>query len=312
MTTQSTTKTLSMGWILGLAIPAALLVGCAAALPPKELVDARAAYQRAQTSKGAELQPVPLHEAKLALDAAEASFVQEPEATRTVSLAYVASRKAELAESQGNIAGAVAMRGQAEKDLVALQGQALANTKAGLANAQDELARTKGQLNQTQGQLNMTAEQLAAEKKAREAAEKRARDAMDKLAVAAALSIKEETRGTVIVLPGSVLFASNKWDLLPGAQEKLNAVAEALKNQEDHKMVVEGHTDSQGTEASNLELGQKRAQAVRDYLVSRGVKAETISATGIGQSRPIADNKSPEGRANNRRVEIIVRPIEKR
>ena len=312
MTTQSTTKTLSMGWILGLAIPAALLVGCAAALPPKELVDARAAYQRAQTSKGAELQPVPLHEAKLALDAAEASFVQEPEATRTVSLAYVASRKAELAESQGNIAGAVAMKGQAEKDLVALQGQALANTKAGLANAQDELARTKGQLNQTQGQLNMTAEQLAAEKKAREAAEKRARDAMDKLAVAAALSIKEETRGTVIVLPGSVLFASNKWDLLPGAQEKLNAVAEALKNQEDHKMVVEGHTDSQGTEASNLELGQKRAQAVRDYLVSRGVKAETISATGIGQSRPIADNKSPEGRANNRRVEIIVRPIEKR
>jgi outer membrane protein OmpA-like peptidoglycan-associated protein len=312
MTTQSTTKTLSMGWILGLAIPAALLVGCAAALPPKELVDARAAYQRAQTSKGAELQPVPLHEAKLALDAAEASFVEEPEATRTVSLAYVASRKAELAESQGNIAGAVAMKGQAEKDLVALQGQALANTKQGLASAQDELARTKGQLNQTQGQLNMTAEQLAAEKKAREAAEKRARDAMDKLAVAAALSIKEETRGTVIVLPGSVLFASNKWDLLPGAQEKLNAVAEALKNQEDHKMVVEGHTDSQGTEASNLELGQKRAQAVRDYLVSRGVKAATISATGIGQGRPIADNKSPEGRANNRRVEVIVQPIEKR
>ena len=312
MTTQSTTKTLSMGWILGLAVPAALLVGCAAALPPKELVDARAAYQRAQTSKGAELQPVPLHEAKLALDAAEASFVQEPEATRTVSLAYVASRKAELAESQGNIAGAVAMKGQAEKDLVALQGQALDNTKKGLASAQDELARTKGQLNVTQGQLNMTAEQLAAEKKAREAAEKRARDAMDKLGVAAALSIKEETRGTVIVLPGSVLFASNKWDLLPGAQEKLNAVAEALKNQEDHKMVVEGHTDSQGNEASNLELGQKRAQAVRDYLVSRGVKAETISATGIGQGRPIADNKSPEGRANNRRVEVIVQPIEKR
>jgi outer membrane protein OmpA-like peptidoglycan-associated protein len=304
MTTQST-KTLSAGWILGLAIPAVLLVGCASVTPPKELVDARAAYQRAQTSKAAELQPVPLHEAKLALDAAEASFVEAPEAARTVSLAYVASRKAELAQSRGNIADAVAQKGQAEKDLVSLQGQALANTRQGLQSAQDELARTRGQ-------LNMTAEQLEAEKNARQAAEKRARDAMDKLGMAAALSVKEETRGTVIVLPGSVLFASNKWDLLPGAQEKLNAVAEALKNQDDHKILVEGHTDSQGNEQSNLELGQRRAQSVRDYLVSRGVKTETISAVGIGQIRPIADNKSPEGRANNRRVEVIVQPIEKR
>jgi outer membrane protein OmpA-like peptidoglycan-associated protein len=300
-----TTKTTFVGRILSLAIPAVLLIGCASTAPPKELVEARSAYQRAQSSKGAGLQPVPLHEAKLALDAAEASFTQEPQSERTISLAYVAGRKADLAESRGNIADAVARKEQAEKDLVSIQGQALANTKQGLQNTQAELART-------QGQLNMTSNQLEVEKSAREAAEKRAREAMEKLAIAAALSIKEETRGTVIVLPGSVLFASAKWDLLPGAQEKLNAVAEALKNQDDHKILVEGHTDSQGNEQSNLELGQRRAQSVRDYLVSRGVKSETITAVGIGQVRPIADNRSPEGRANNRRVEVIVQPIERR
>jgi outer membrane protein OmpA-like peptidoglycan-associated protein len=294
-----------MGWILGLVLPAALMIGCAATMPPKELVDARAAYQRAEMSKGAGLMPVPLHEARLALDSAEAAFVNDAESGRTVGLAYVAERKAQLAEAQGNTAEASAQKTQAQKDLAALQTQDLAATKQGLASAQSELSRT-------QGQLNLTAEQLAVEKKAREAADKRAREAMDKLGMAAALSIKEEPRGTVIVLPGSVLFASNKWELLPSARVKLDAVAEALKNHEDHKMVVEGHTDSQGTEESNVELGQKRAQSVRDYLVARGVKSETIAAMGLGENRPIADNNSPEGRANNRRVEIIVQPIERR
>src|SRR3954471_18497355 len=158
----------------------------------------------------------------------------------------------------------------------------------------------------------MTGKQLEEEKKARELAEKRARDAMDKLAVAAALAVKEEPRGTVITLPGAVLFPTAKWDLLPGAREKLDQVAEALKNQADHKMIVEGHTDSQGTESSNMELSQRRAQSVRDYLVSRGVPNEIISAQGLGQGRPVADNRTPKGRQNNGRVEIVVQPVEKR
>ena len=73
-------------------------------------------------------------------------------------------------------------------------------------------------------------------------------------------------------------------------------------------MVVEGHTDSQGADAMNQELSQKRAESVRTYLVSRGIAADRITAQGFGPSRPIADNTSPEGRANNRRVEIVVKP----
>jgi outer membrane protein OmpA-like peptidoglycan-associated protein len=145
----------------------------------------------------------------------------------------------------------------------------------------------------------------------RDAAEKRAKDAMEKL-TATVGTVKQESRGTVITIPGSVLFASGKSTLLPGAQAKLNAVADALKDQADHEIVVEGHTDTQGSDATNLELSQKRAQAVRDYLVAHGVPTSRVRAQGLGESKPVADNKTAEGRANNRRVEIIVSPSEEK
>jgi outer membrane protein OmpA-like peptidoglycan-associated protein len=275
-----------------------IVAGCGTSLPPRELVDARAAYEKAKTGEASQLKPDLVHEAKVALDQAEGAFSDDPNADRTRDLSYIAQRKSELAVAQAGQAAAVAQKEQASKDLMQLQAQGL--------------QRAQGELSQTRQKLEMTGQQLEAEKKAREAAEKRARDAIDKLAVAAALAVKEEPRGTVITLPGAVLFPSAKYDLLPGAREKLDQVAEALKNQADHKMVVEGHTDSQGTESSNMELSQRRAQAVRDYLVSRGVPSEIITAQGLGQSRPVADNRTAEGRQNNRRVEIIVQPVEKR
>jgi outer membrane protein OmpA-like peptidoglycan-associated protein len=280
--------------------------GCATGPAPKELVDARAAYSKAQSGEAGKLTPAQVHEAKVSLDAAERAYLDDSESARTRDLAYVAQRKSEWAEAQGNAASASAQRDAAQKELASL-------TQSNLARAQQGLQAAKGELAQNKQALNMTAEQLAAEKKAREAAEKRMRDAMDKLAVAAALAVKQEERGTVIVLPGSVLFATNKWDVLPAAQVKLDQVAEALKSQQDDsKMVVEGHTDSQGDDKHNLELGQKRADSVRNYLVGKGVKAEHITAVGIGEGRPVADNNSAEGRANNRRVEIIISAIERR
>jgi outer membrane protein OmpA-like peptidoglycan-associated protein len=74
-------------------------------------------------------------------------------------------------------------------------------------------------------------------------------------------------------------------------------------------MIVEGHADSQGAAEYNQELSQRRAEAVRTYLVSRGISAERVSAQGFGLTRPIADNASAEGRANNRRVEIVVQQV---
>jgi outer membrane protein OmpA-like peptidoglycan-associated protein len=293
---------------LGLVVTslvASLSLGCGSVPPPRELQDARAAYEKAQAGKAAQLTPADLHDAKVALDNAEQAFGNDPKADRTKDLAYVAERKAELAESRAGTLAATQDKDKAERDRSELTGKELARTK-------EQLQATGQQLQATGAQLAATNQQLVAEKAAREAAEKRARDAMDKLAVAAALAVKEESRGTVITLPGNVLFTTGQATLLPAAQEKLNQVADALKNQEDHKIVVEGHTDSQGSEASNMDLSQRRAQSVRDYIVSRGVTSDKVSAVGIGQNRPVADNRTVEGRAQNRRVEIIVQPIEKR
>ncbi|HEX2676063.1 MAG TPA: OmpA family protein, partial [Polyangiales bacterium] len=148
---------------------------------------------------------------------------------------------------------------------------------------------------------------------AREAAEERERDAMRKLAAAAALSVKEESRGTVIVLPGSVLFTSGKAELTPEAQQKLGLVADTISPQaKNHDITVEGHTDSKGTPESNQVLSESRARAVADFLISRGVPPQSITSVGIGQNRPVADNATAEGRANNRRVEIVIKPREPR
>ena len=71
---------------------------------------------------------------------------------------------------------------------------------------------------------------------------------------------------------------------------------------------VEGYTDSRGKDEHNLDLSQRRAEAVRRYLVSRGYPDDKIQAKGLGKERPVADNGNAEGRANNRRVEIVIEP----
>ena len=282
------------------------LAGCASTPPPRQLLDARAAYNQARMGKAAQYTPADLHTAKVALNAAEQAFQDDPESPRTFALAYVALRTAQLVEARGNTKAAEADAKRAEQDYEKLQEEEVARTKGALARAQSELAM-KGQ------QLATTNEQLAAERQAREEAEQRYHDAMQKLAAAAAINVKEETRGTVIVLPGSVLFDTGKSTLTPAAQQKLTLVAGTIAPQaEEHDIVVEGHTDSRGSHDYNMQLAQERAQSVMNYLVSRGVPAESITAVGIGPDRPIADNSTRDGRAENRRVEIIIKPAEKR
>jgi outer membrane protein OmpA-like peptidoglycan-associated protein len=134
--------------------------------------------------------------------------------------------------------------------------------------------------------------------------EKRTADAVAELAAIAA--VKEEERGLVVTLSGGVLFRSAESTLLSSAKVKLDQVANALLSVRARNLIVEGHTDSQGSASYNQGLSQRRADAVRDYLVQRGYPTDRIQARGKGKGSPIADNASPEGRANNRRVEIII------
>jgi outer membrane protein OmpA-like peptidoglycan-associated protein len=266
------------------------LAGCAATPPPPELLNARAAYIRAESGHASQYKPDSLHEAKVALDKAEIAYADDPASQATKDIAYLALRRSELADIEARDYVAVQEKARAERELAGL--------------TQNQLSRTRQQLASASERLSGAEQQLANERAARDAAEKRAKDALDKLAASAA--VKQESRGTVITIPGNVLFATGKSTVLPGAQAKLNAVADALKDQADHEIIVEGHTDSQGSDTFNQELSQSRAQAVRDYLVSRGVPANRVRTVGVGETRPIADNASVEGRALNRRVEIIV------
>jgi outer membrane protein OmpA-like peptidoglycan-associated protein len=102
-----------------------------------------------------------------------------------------------------------------------------------------------------------------------------------------------------------VLFETGQSDLLPGAQDRLNRVADFLKNS-PRSVVVEGYTDSTGSASKNQKLSTQRAESVRDYLVAQGVPSDRITAQGKGASSPVASNAKSEGRAMNRRVEIVL------
>ena len=259
---------------------------CATAAPPPELVSARASHDSAKLGAAATYNPAGLHTAIKALDAAERAFARDGDTGGTRDLAYVADRRARIAEARGNATRLT----QGEQRTIA-----------------EMHSRTSTQLDSANQRLAAQNQALVTERTAHAAAEKRATQAAADLAKVA--SVKEESRGMVITLSGGVLFASSKSELLPTAQLKLNSVADALTQQDpDAKMVVEGHTDSQGGASYNQALSERRADTVREYLVSRGVAADRVSSQGFGSSRSVADNGSAEGRANNRRVEIVVEP----
>jgi outer membrane protein OmpA-like peptidoglycan-associated protein len=272
--------------------------GCSTALPPPELVTARGIYDRAAHGPTAQVDPTDLHTAKEALDAAERSFSSDGDTQDTRDLGYTAGRRTETAETRARAMMAMAQTQKVVADMNASTTSQAQRSSADLGRANQALASQGAEL-QAQGT------QLQNEVQRRKDAEKRAAQAAADLARIA--SVKQEARGMVITLSGSVLFTSGSATLLPGAQAKLNDVADALTKQDpESKMVVEGYTDSQGSASSNQDLSQRRAQSVRDYLVSRGIAGDRVTSEGYGPGRPVADNGSAEGRANNRRVEIVV------
>ncbi len=289
---------MKMNQILFVVASASLFVGCAAVVP-QELARAREAFKQASAGDAAKVAPAELHVASQALAKAEKSFKDTEGSFQTKDLAYVAQRKAELADATAAIATAQKNQAAAKAEFQVAQGTIIEKQKKAQADTNNALAESERAGEATQ-------EKLAAEKAARAAAEKRAADALAALAKMAA--VKEEPRGTVITLSGSVLFASNQSILLPEAQARLDDVVAVLMATAERNVVIEGHTDSQGGSNFNMDLSQSRADAVRAYLVRGGYLADRIKAHGLGEGHPVADNGNPEGRANNRRVEIIIEP----
>jgi outer membrane protein OmpA-like peptidoglycan-associated protein len=119
------------------------------------------------------------------------------------------------------------------------------------------------------------------------------------------LPTRPTERGLVSEI-GGVQFAVGTANLTARARESLANFAGVVSSYPSLKYVIEGHTDSTGSDAANRELSLKRALAVRDYLIASGIPASATDVAGLGSSMPIADNSTSDGRSRNRRVEIVV------
>jgi len=285
---------------------AGMMSGCATTAPT-ELVDARAAFTASNNGLAAKLTPTELHDAWIVLSKANKEYDEHGDTTVCRDYSYIALNKLQLADVKARTEQDRQKIAEAVRAGVVVRDNQVKTTQAALSSTREQLKEERRDSTAKSAEIEKTAEQLETEKQARLTAETRLAGAMRDLATIAA--VKEDARGMVITLSGSILFASNKYALLNTAMTKLDQVAEALKAQDaDKQMVVEGHTDSQGSDRINQPLSLNRADAVRNYLVSRGVHSDKISAIGMGSSHPLLDNKNAENRANNRRVEIIIQP----
>lgn len=294
-------------------------IGCASTQPSDQLVAARRAYQEAAQGPADRLVPARLYEARAALVEAEEAQREDPDSLRAVSLAYIAERRAQEATAlaeQSQSRYQIAQAKQREQEVLRNQRDvaqlSLEEAQKELAQVRDrlratgtELGESTDQLRQRETDLARREQELQAERAARAQAEQTAKEAvasLDKLA-----KIQQDSDRTVITLSGQVLFASGKATLLPTARMRLAQVATALKTQTPETIItVNGYTDSIGDAATNMQLSRERADAVRDFFVSQGIDASRIRSVGHGQENPIASNDTPEGRANNRRVELVL------
>lgn len=310
-------------WI-AVAAAGGALSACASSAPSEQLVEARRTYDLARTSKAAQLVPAEVLEAQQALERAEAAHAEDANSFEERSTAYVAQRKAQEAMVQAEIAEARLNQERWERQYTELQDELrrrarseLEQTRMNLRDIENQLGAVRQELSDRSDTLGERAQELQRleqelearkaeleqQREARQQAEQKYQAAMQSLQELGTL--KEEQRGLVLTLTGAVLFRTAQADLLPIAEQKLNRVAEALKMQEG-TIVIEGHTDSRGADEMNQRLSQERAESVRQYLISQGVDPDRVRAVGRGEQQPIATNDTAEGRAMNRRVEIVI------
>jgi outer membrane protein OmpA-like peptidoglycan-associated protein len=279
------------GFVLALACAA-----CGAAAPSTELLSARNAYAVARNGEAAQLNPTGVHEAYEALQAAEAVHKDDGGSQREKHYAYIAQRKSELAISAAGESLARKEQQRAEETYKSQLEQQSRQASRQNDQYESQLTEAQRQLQQHTQSLQLSQQQLQEAKLAADQAQAELR---------AAEAIREEEGRMVISLSG-VLFETGGDQLSKLAERRLDTVAHALGAYPNRPIVIEGYTDAQGSEAKNQELSQRRADQVREYLERRGVPAAQLRSVGKGEANPVASNETAEGRANNRRVEIIV------
>jgi outer membrane protein OmpA-like peptidoglycan-associated protein len=265
--------------LIALAVASALAAGCAST-PEQvaELEEARQAVAEVRQDPNARYARAEVKQAEDALAEANSAFEEGEDLEIIVHEAHMAESYAEIAAAR--------------------IGESVA--RAEINNA--ELERTRV-LENVRAQQAEAARQDAEEARMQaDMASERADELQEELAD---LKAQETERGIVLTL-GDVLFDTGEAQLKPGANSTIQRLAEFLSDYPDRRLLIEGHTDSRGSDAFNQELSQRRADAVRSALLQAGVPAERIRAQGLGEQFPVASNETTAGRQENRRVEIVV------
>ena len=310
--------------LIPVAFAMALLAGCAGA--PKrdvevERIEAGLAALESDPSLGP-LAPAERMRARQAIDALTLAGGREREA-----LAFVAGTRVEIARAaaEAELAARQLDQLEREKDRILLEASRrdaeAARQEAERLRLQSLARAEEAQRAQQEAASAIALSELssAEAEQARRLAQAQAEEASlarqeADLAIAAADSLRlqmqsmtarSESRGEVMTLAGDA-FASGQSSLLPEARANLQRVVEFVQKNPSRAVLIEGHTDGTGSANSNQVLSQRRAEAVKAALVEEGVEGARLSAVGVGEDRPVADNGSEEGRSRNRRVEIIV------
>lgn len=270
-----------------LLVIGAALVGCST-VPEHHAVleEARSIYSAAQSDPDVTKHAaVELQQAGQALESAENAWSKKEDAESVDHLAYLAKQRALIAQDTGKLRTAemaVASAGT-RRDAVRLE---LRTAEADAAHKQAGISAAAAA--QAEGEL--------------EAATTRVSEIEKELA---ALNARKTERGLVITL-GDVLFGVNQAELKPGSERNVQKIADFLQEYPERKALIEGFTDSTGSESYNQMLSERRAQAVRMFLIEQGVSSDRVAARGYGESNPVASNATPATRQLNRRVEIVI------
>jgi outer membrane protein OmpA-like peptidoglycan-associated protein len=262
------------------------IAGCASTPRYNEALEsARSTVQAAEADpNAAKYAAVDLQTAKSDLAVADAAFVRHDEPS-IIQPAYMAAQNARLAQLRGAAKAddARVAAGQGERDRIVL---------AARTNQVDSANRAKDAANRATDDAKISRDQ-ATENAARLQAE------VD------ALKAKPTDRGLVLTL-GDVLFETGSSTLSSGAARNMDRLVQFLTDHPERLVQIDGFTDSIGTDSFNEDLSQRRADAVRYQLVSRGIVSTRIATQGYGKAYPVASNSESSGRQLNRRVEVVI------
>ena len=291
--------------LIAATVAAILAAACATApMRPDGAAEARAKLTQLESDPNLSTRaPAAIKDAEAAMRTAE---IPEADATLAAHRVYMADRKIDIAKALAQTRYAEDQRATltAQRDQARLDAR---THEADVAKGQAADARAQGAADQRAAQRAVS-EADAANLAANQAEQKSAdaqRQAAELQQQIDALQARPTDRGLVLTL-GDVLFTTGKSELKSGASGNLNRLVTFLNKYPQRTVQIEGYTDSVGSETYNQGLSERRADAVRSYLVGQGIDTQRLSSSGRGESSPVADNGSAQGRQQNRRVEVII------